>query len=303
MEDIMRDDENKTLIHIGFPKTGSTFLQTYFEENPSIYHNRERFKKYIETGVIDESLWHKSSEKFPFDILSEELLSIWQGNVSQTALSTYNFNFDVKLKQKEVAEKLSIFFPQAKILIVTRNYRTLVSALYSQYLFSGGVSSLRYLLRTKQYQNLRLFNYDYIIQTYQDIFGKENVILLPFEFLQENPKEYLLYIEKVFGIPHHDFQFEKIHGSLNTVTAFLVRWMNRWIHFRLLFISDKTKKRERFLNYIAWLYGFKEKLNAKIKLGKKIIIPEEKLKLDEFRKQSKLVRFEGDLSKYNKYYE
>jgi len=45
---------SNTIIHIGFPKTGTTFIQNYFDKHPEIYHNRDRFKEYYKSGIINE---------------------------------------------------------------------------------------------------------------------------------------------------------------------------------------------------------------------------------------------------------
>lgn len=290
----------KRIIHIGFPKTGSTYLQKYFNEHPEIYYDRQRFNYYLKTGVIDDSLSQTSLE-FSFDLLSEELLSIWPGDDSSLDFSKYNMNYDIHKKQKETAKSLFQLFPDAQILIVVRDYRTLVSSLYSQYLYSGGVKSFRKILKTRQDLTLEMYNYDLVIGFYKELFGDENVSVLPYEFLNENPKEYIEFIEKLYGFKQIEFSSQKVHSSLNKLSVPIIRLLN-WIIVNYLRFLSKKKRKQKFVNYLEWLNGFKEKLNKFLKFGKELEAVEKTLRLEEFKNNSKMINFREKLSKYNIYY-
>ncbi|HRO74655.1 MAG TPA: sulfotransferase [Crocinitomicaceae bacterium] len=290
----------QTIIHIGFPKTGSTFLQGYFENNPLFYHDRNRFLNYYQTGNIDETVIRQTA--LNFDVLSEETLAIWAGK-STDDFKTYNIKYDIRKQQQKVAQQLYQLYPNAKILIVTRNYSSLIKALYSQNLFGGNYRSLKRFLKEDTDGISYLFNYDYVINCYQQLFGKENVIILPFEFLQENPKGFLNHIEHVFDFEHFDFSTDKIHSSLNSFSIPVIRVLNFLAINYIRFFTKKQNKHQQFLNYVAWLYDFKEKWMKNIKFGKPLKVPVSKLKINEFNQNCKLVKFEGKLSRFNKLYE
>ncbi len=295
--------EQQKIIHIGFHKTGSTFLQNYFSLHPSIYHDRTRFKYYEETGLIDEELL-ETDLNYKYDVLSEELLSIWSGNIDGTSpFSKYQLDFDIQKKQHEVAKRLKNLFPNAKVIIVVRDIRTLINAIYSQYLFSGGTKSIKHQLKEQWELLLKMYNYDYVIKCYLDYFGKDNVVILPFEFLKENPKEFLIYLENKFGFKHFDFSTDKIHSSLNNFTMPIVRTLNILAKFYVTYFVQTKNKRKKFMNYLAWLYNFKENKLKYIKLGHKMNVYLESKMVLSFIQNCQLVKFDEELKQFQKHYE
>jgi hypothetical protein len=288
------------IIHIGFPKTGSTFLQKYFEAHPNIYHNRQRFEHYVKAGVIDERL-SPCDEVFSFDVLSEELLAIWPGDHSGDDFSKYNMNYDVKGKQKETAESLKRLFPEAKVLIVVRGYSSLISSLYSQYLFGGGFDSFKKTLGILEQSALELFNYDYAIRNYRELFGSDNVLVMPYEFLLDDPVQYLEHLEQFFGFQSYKFPSDRVHSSLNSHSVLAVRATNFLARTSLGLVSRKNRK-QQFLNYLEWLHNSKDKLNGFLKFGKAFPGQKVELRSEEFKQNSTLVRFNDSLKKYDSYY-
>lgn len=119
-------------IHIGFVKTGTTFLQKNFFErsNKVIYFSGEGF-------------WnHDLSNQTEADklLISFEVIS---GNpVSRDRVvgrKSYNWNndFDTRIAN------LKRLFPDAKIIVGVREHQSFVLSLYKQYLHKGGTLSLK----------------------------------------------------------------------------------------------------------------------------------------------------------------
>ena len=291
---------SQRIIHIGFPKTGSTFLQKYFSAHPEIYHNRQRFEHYVKTGFIDDRLI-SCDDGFAFDLLSEELLSIWPGDDSGLDSRSYNMNYDIKRKQKETAEGLKRLFPEAKVLIVVRGYQSLVSSLYSQYLFTGETGSFKEAQQIIQHSILEMYDYNHVIGIYKKLFGADNVLILPFEFLSDAPLQYLEHIEQFFGFQQFKFSPQKIHTSLNTHSALVVRCIN-FFALKYIRLVSKEHRKKKLLGYLEWLNNFKEKLNQTLKFGSEIVVDESQLRMEEFRLNSTLVRFGDKLEKYDSYY-
>jgi hypothetical protein len=290
----------KTIIHIGFAKTGTTFLQKYFDTHPEIFHNRNRFKKYENTGIIDETI-HCKVDEFKFDVLSEEHLTIWAGDHSQFDLQKHNMKYEIRAHQVQVAKSLFEFYPNASILITVRAYASLIKTLYSQHLFSGESKSNANFLKENQDLILELYNYDFIIKTYQQLFGIDSVIILPFEFLSENPRSYLYHLESIFNFNHIDFPLEKVHASLSKSSIPIVRILNFMVlHF--IKILPKNNRKSTFLSYLEWLNGFKEKLVNKNNVRKENTTESNVLKNSIFHQNCNLIQFSGVLSKYNANY-
>lgn len=253
----------ETIIHIGFPKTGSTYLQSYFESHPSIHHNRSRFNSYVNTGHISDEIIEELYPDEKIDILSEELLSIWSGDISKVKFQSYNMEYDFEIHQKNTAEQLNLIFPKAKILIVTRGFQSLFNSLYSQYILTGGTNSKKKFSKESEEIILKLYNYNKVIDLYSSLFSKDQLIVLPFEWLQENPNEFLIYLEKIFNIDHIEFDSNKIHVSIPDKLTTVIR-INTFIYKKILSIIYKNSAQQKFLKYLEKIHRLKESKFVKI---------------------------------------
>lgn len=243
-------------IHIGFPKTGSTFLQTYFAEHPSIHYDRSVFRHYQETGQIGEELLPKEINSNHY-VLSEEHLSIWAGRPEKNDLKTYNLNYDIRKMQATVAGQLAAIFPRAKILIVTREYDSLISSLYSQYLLTGGTCSFSHFSTHHSALMQKMYDYQYVSHTYQQQFGSANVLQLPYELLQQNPKDFLYEIEQFFGFPHFNFDGQVINPGIHRNWVNTIRLLSTVVLPTLKLLPESLRKKT-YLRYCKFLYQLKE---------------------------------------------
>lgn len=205
----------KTIIHIGAAKAGSTFLQRYFEKHPDIFYNRNNVGRFNQNGKLVLEHLNKqsnlpikmiSAEKFSFPIFSHN----WQSGIIEKANPT-----KVSDTQKEIAEQLFRWFPDAKILFITRNHETIIPSVYTQYVASGGVLSYEEFVNEYKHGLTQAFDYDFIYKTYSELFGKENVTVLPFELLKEDQNEFLMQMERSLDIPYLDFPIKVVNKSLS----------------------------------------------------------------------------------------
>lgn len=101
--------------------------------------------------------------------------------------------------RRATAERLKRLFPGANVLIVVREQ---VSRLVSHFCsraslrLPGKPSSLDDLGRRVLLHGGGL-DYDEIVRTYQDVFGRERVVVLPFELLVDAPHEFLAEIARL----------------------------------------------------------------------------------------------------------
>jgi hypothetical protein len=256
-----------TVIHIGFPKTGSTLLQSYFDMHPTIHHNRNRFQSYVKTGVITDELIEELKSDEAVDVLSEELLSIWSGDTSDVTFQTYNMNYDFESHQKQTAENLKNLFPSARVLIVTRGHESLCASLYSQYVLSGGTDKIEIFRKENEDMILKLYDYNRVIELYESTFSKEQLIVLPFESLQENPEAFLCAFEEELNVVHINFRAEIVHKSIPKNLISLIRMFTR-IYKKYLVLFSKKKSQRKFERYLEKVYHFKNSSFAKLFNGK-----------------------------------
>lgn len=182
------------LIHPGMHKTGTTWLQERVFSDPrlftSLMTHREVFDTFARPHDFDFSVSHAkfileqrrqvaSSERV--EVISSETLC---GNplLGQT-------------ESRRIADRLAAVVGQAKILITVREQRATIKALYYQYVKRGGRKSisdyLNYVPEPGYYTfDKRQLAYSRLVCYYAELFGDENILVLPQEALARSPGRY-----------------------------------------------------------------------------------------------------------------
>jgi sulfotransferase family protein len=194
------------LIHIGYHKTGTTWLQkTLFSINSNVFIplSPNGKPKYLGKYFFSDTEGHLLS---PFqsnkEVILQEVETLvrrldLQGKIpviSNERLSgnPHSGSFDSKL----IADRIKDCFPNAKIFCVIREQKDMILSTYFQYLKIGGTDSLTAYL-TRKYdgkrpgfssENLRYVN---LISYYHQLFSPENVLVLPYEMLNKNPGKFI----------------------------------------------------------------------------------------------------------------
>ena len=214
----MSDDQRQPagarphLIHIGHAKTGSSFLRAWFADHPEIGYRDGRFAGL--SGFEDVAakadvvrLRVTSSENFAAPAIS--------GDAPKSGA--------FRAAQARVCENLAGLFGGAQILLVTRGYRSMILSSYSQYVRSGGAKSLEELVADAQREDP--WNYDTLVAMYAERFGRENVMVLPWELLRDSPERFVRQIEARFGLSHVPPPPQRINRSLSPAE---MRWYPRF---------------------------------------------------------------------------
>jgi hypothetical protein len=208
----------KHLIHIGYPKAGSTFLQAWFAQHPELcyapgglggfYNIYEICRpsdwacKYFVTSFEGIATPHKSAGDFRLD----------------TGLQDFGPE-PIKDDQKNVCSVLSSLYPGSRILIVTRGFKGIILSGYSQYVRTGGVMHLdqmcKSLAHCLQIDDYHYYDFDYLIKLYSDAFGEENLIVLPYELLRDNQPAFLSALEEKLEVKHVEPEFGRLNQSLS----------------------------------------------------------------------------------------
>jgi len=203
----------RVLIHIGYPKAASTFLWQYFTSNPGLIVEGSNFKNaYIQSGKIPAEIVKKtSSNSSKYYVISEEQLSVWGGELDIVGIRFKPY--DIKSHQKETCRELYSLFPDAKILIVTRGFRSALVSMYWQYVSIGGIFDFNTFQEKYSGYFSEFYDYNYLIDIYRKTFG-ENVVILPFELLKDNTAAFLKRLEAACDLPPMQFQGEKMNNAL-----------------------------------------------------------------------------------------
>lgn len=222
--------KNNLLIHVGYHRAGSKWLQKKFFNNSNLGFFEPLPRSFIDREIIRTNglFFNPALEKFK--ISNSNLIPI----ISHERLSgsPHAGGYD----SKELADKLKQLWPTAKILIVIREQNDMIRSLYSNYVKAGGVCSLDdYLHPPRRSYRLPHFEfqylmYDKLIDYYQQLFGLENVIVLPYELFARDPHQYLTQICHFVGIaPKTNFDFEPINASQSSLANAIQRIINPFI--------------------------------------------------------------------------
>ena len=237
---------SKFLIHVGYPKSGSCFLGEWFRLHPAFVSNGFKLAGLESTSDLCK-LAVSMGDEVKYFVIKDMIFScpIVNEVVGVADINEY---------QEKVCKILFDLFPNSKILIVTRGFQSAITSTYFQYVKEGGVYSLNELTEKYKNSNWIPYNYSFLINLYNQYFGKENVIVVPFELLKESPKKFLNYIENKLEVTDYDFEIGEINASVTPEMLYAQRKLNIAVHK----FSNITGK---FGKYILKLYL--KNLNAK----------------------------------------
>jgi hypothetical protein len=199
------------LIHVGYAKSGSSFLRQWFAEHPQIGYCPGRFAGYAQLTELGET-----AEGVRIKVTSCE-------NFASPIIAPGEKGRDTYLEaQATVCGNLAELFPAAHILIVTRGFQSMIMSSYSEYVRSGAVKSLEQLVASPRQENP--WHYDAVIGMYRRRFGTDRVAILPWELLRDRPEEFIGRIEARFGLDHCPPSTQRVNRSLSPAE---MRWYPR----------------------------------------------------------------------------
>ena len=241
---------NPPLIHIGLHKTGTTWMQNelFTSENdifePLYIDNRLNGHSTLAEEFIFDSQRNLLS---PFDLNTEVILNSYQNIIhhkpnsgkifvmSHERLSGHptSSGFDASV----IADRIKKVFPESKILIVIREQVSNIASNYFQYLKEGGILGIHTYLNTlydgrRPGFGINYFKYHHLIEGYQERFGKMNVLVLPYELLQQDKEQFMEHLGIFVGqkIESQKINLEKKHNIKNNhFVDYHFRFLNKYI--------------------------------------------------------------------------
>jgi hypothetical protein len=188
------------LVHIGYHKTGTNWLQRHF------FGDTRTGTKWVGKSGGDHPVrqlvharpleFDAAASRAQFDPLlrsaeAEGLLPV----VSHERLSGHPFSGGHD--SKEIANRLKAVFPEAKVLIVIREQRSMILSTYKQYVKAGGplpisvfVAPPRSTSRRVPWFDLRNFEYEHLIRYYHSLYGEDAVLTLAFDQFVGDPSAF-----------------------------------------------------------------------------------------------------------------
>ncbi|HWT13721.1 MAG TPA: hypothetical protein VN231_13285 [Allosphingosinicella sp.] len=231
------------LIHIGYPKTGSSFLQRWFDANPHLHYCASGFAGFATVAELaargsrgDASSWRITS--FEGLVTPVESFNPLEGGRPNETL------FSNRTSQDRVCTLLGQLFPGAKILLVTRGFRTLILSTYSQAVRRGSArtfpefcDALEKLVREGEDP----YHFDWVIERYAAAFGADNLIVLPYELLRDDSQAFVAELENRLGLEHFPAPTDRVLPSLGGEELYWYPRISRFL--RGLSFGDRRRRR------------------------------------------------------------
>lgn len=190
------------LVHVGYPKAGSTTLQAWFESHPEIVFAHDAIGGVTSAeGIAVQVAVTESPPRWV--VTSAERLIVpaieSNGPIAPTE--------PIAARRQRVCARLREMFGDATILIVTRGFRSIIASSYSQTLRWGPALSVEEFVslyqESPECEGSRAadgLDYDAALRLYADTFGAENVVVLPYELLRDDPVGFLARLEQRLGL-------------------------------------------------------------------------------------------------------
>jgi len=209
-----KGDTDISLIHIGYHKTGTSWLQRYYFSSELLGYYTPLPNPFVRDHMVqphplnfDATRTRKNLDNcFKYKeglcpVISHERLS---GN-------PHSGGFDTTI----IAGRIKEIYPNARILIIFREQSKIILSCYRQYIRAGGIAKLKQYLYPVQRHRIPQFSFDYfkydvVVSLYNELFGAMNVLALPYEIFRNQPLEFFSRINAFCQIDIDDDTLQKV---------------------------------------------------------------------------------------------
>ena len=182
--------KSRPLLHVGMPKCASTWLQMHlFKPRHGFRQALFPFATYLD--FISPSSFYCSHPGSKVELDKPDgLVPVISSEVLIGSPLTGGAEGETNLYRLHNA------FPDARILIVIREQNAMLRSLYKLLVNFGLPYKIETVLFNDLVGNVPTFDlkylcYDYKIEAYQQAFGKDSVLVLPYEQFKLKPKQFL----------------------------------------------------------------------------------------------------------------
>jgi hypothetical protein len=222
------------LIHIGYPKTATTWLQrrVFPLDVEGWFRSIGTRRSILATFVtVDGFRFDPRSARALFDDQIRASVSTRRTPVislERLAGIAPSGGYDAQ----SIADRLARTFPNARVLIVIREQEQMLRSTWQQYVREGGACSLRRFLDPPRDDNIPLFRYeqfeyDALINYYYGLFTPDRVCVLALEQLARGPQTFLRSLTEFAGVdatPQIDYS--TAYAGLSGLSLAILRRLN-----------------------------------------------------------------------------
>ena len=179
---------SRHLIHIGFPKAGSTTLTAWFDQHPQLEFAPNGVGGYYHAFEIAARAAEPRPRPPLWQVTSSESLSSPRESDAVTVAGAWSeARPSIADSRVRVCQTLHRLSPTATMLIVTRGFKSALASGYSQYVRQGGRLTQSDLLAVHSEHGASVLDYDGTVGLYEEAFGPERVVVMPYELLRDDP--------------------------------------------------------------------------------------------------------------------
>lgn len=221
------------IVHVGLPKTATTFLQ--WKVFPYLaglhYVDYSACTKIFQQIIYGDPLDY-SIEEIKTELVSKEQPTLY--SFESLAGSPFYYKGIGRSTVPQTLKALGF----DKVIITIRNQEKAIDSYYRQFVAQGGTLSFKNWLDLndrrpipQKYFRHSYLKYDGLLRKYLHVFGKENILLLTQEELNEDREKF---INKIAAFTHSsykvppDFNPKKSNQSLTNLSILLLRFINHF---------------------------------------------------------------------------
>ena len=278
----------QTTIHIGANKTASTLLQKkLFSKHKNICYFGEYCENYDDIKDLIHNMIHEDAYYYDQD----EIISKFSSLIKVENTNTVFSHEDIMGSSNPTlaASRLKNIFPKAKVLMIIRNQFDVFPSWYinhGAYLknvpkklwkkFVGVNEWLDYCFSFPKSSPVQAMNYLKYYKIFSKIFGKENVIVIPYEEIFEDRQSFCVKLSSLFDVLPADIQMvlemkrerprnTKLHYQIHKTFSFsnkLSQKINSLMYYLDISGPAKVKLDKRWIKMIYNEYAEKNYLLA-----------------------------------------
>lgn len=220
------------IIHAGFGKTATSFFQRLVFPYIENTYQSGVFSK-DKTRLKDLSFFLFSScTDFSFQKDLDSILGrIKQYNILFSDESLIRFNNEDYLKNINACKQLKSYFPEAKLFICIRKQDDWIKSAYNHTVikmnkYARFISFEEFIgYKNGKFEesgcfNINNLNWHKLLTMYTEYFGKDNILILPYELFKSSPQEFM---EKFYEFTRLKAYYPKEYKFVNKSIDSIVR--------------------------------------------------------------------------------
>jgi hypothetical protein len=246
------------IVHIGFPKTASTWFQRSF-------YPHVRSPRYVDRDRVNAAFLEGNALEFDAERARATLgLAAGEaGILCEEGLCGYLHNGGVDGHvARGVAEQISQALPDARIVIMIRAQPRIIVSAYQQYVRAGGTYPARRYLFPQDYLigpnavtykqprfSLDFFAYSHLIECYEQLFGQDKVHVFLFEEFQKGGLDFMRrFADRLsLEVDWPAISLAPRLASYSTALAYLARFFN-------LFTARSVLDKRHLIHLPGWYW-------------------------------------------------